>query len=95
MSIPHNQPEDEAMRRIKNEMANLKTQFADKISSIQENWSGNACEFSLSAMGFSGSGIMIVKQSEVEITGNLSFAAIFLKGKIESIIRDRLGKLLE
>jgi hypothetical protein len=95
MSIPHNQPEDEAMRRIKNEMANLKTQFADKIDGLEENWEGNTCKFSLSVRGFSGSGTMIVKPSEISIAGELPFFAVVFKKQIELTIRDRLGKLLE
>ena len=44
--------------------------------------------------GFPVSGTLIVKPSEVEISGDLPFAAMLFKGKIESGIHDQLKKLL-
>jgi len=40
------------------------------------------------------SGTLTVKTSQVEISGNLPFAAILFKGKIESTIKDRAETLL-
>jgi hypothetical protein len=94
MSIAHSQTEDEALKRIKNELAELKTRFADKISELQEDWNGNTCEFSLSIKGFSGSGTMIVKPTEIEISGDLPFPAILFKSKIKFEIREKLKQLL-
>ena len=92
--VGHSLPEDEAIRRIKNELAGLKTQFEGKISGLEESWEGNTCKFSLSIKGFSGSGTMIVKQSEIEIAGELPFFTVVFKKQIELTIRDKLGKLL-
>ncbi|MGA2678328.1 MAG: polyhydroxyalkanoic acid system family protein [Sedimentisphaerales bacterium] len=92
--VPHELPQDEAMKRVKKALADLKTQFADKIKDLCEDWNGNACEFHLSAMGFSGSGTMIVKPLAVEISGNLPFLAFPFKSKIESTIRERLKQIL-
>ena len=94
MSIQHSLPEDEAVRRIKNELAGLKTQFADKISGLQEDWNGNTCEFSLSIKGFSGTGTMNVKPNEIEISGEIPFPIILFKDKIESAIREKLNQWL-
>jgi hypothetical protein len=94
MSVPHDLSQDEALKRIKGLLGEVKTQFADKMSDLHEAWNGNSGNFSFSAMGFSVSGTLTVKSSEVELSGNLPFAATFLKGKIESIIRDRAKTLL-
>jgi len=94
MSIAHSQTEDEALKRIKNELAEMKTRFADKISGLQENWNENTCEFSLSIKGLSVSGSMIVKPSEIRICGDLPFPAILFKSKIEFEIREKLKQLL-
>jgi hypothetical protein len=94
MLIPHNLSQDEAMKRIKKDLDNLKIQFADEISDLQENWNGNTCEGHLSVKGFSVSGAMVIKPSEIEIAGNLPFFAIPFKGKIESTIRERFKQLL-
>ena len=94
MVVPHGLTQDEAVRRIKNLLDDMKTQFADKVSDLHEEWDGNIGKFNFSAMGFPVSGTLTVKTSQVEISGNLPFAAMFFKGKIESTIRDRAETLL-
>jgi len=94
MSVPHRLPQDEALNRIKGLLGQVKQQYADKISDLHEEWSGNAGTFSFSAMGFSISGSLNVTASEVELNGNLPFAASFFKAKIESAIRERATILL-
>jgi hypothetical protein len=98
MSVTHELPQDEALKRVKKAIADLKTRYADKISDLREDWNGNTCEFhlsvNLSVKSASGSGTMIVKPSEVEISGNLPLLAWAFTGKIESIIREKLKQIL-
>ncbi len=94
IEVPHKLTQEEALNRIKGLLGEVKTQFADKISNLQENWRGNMGTFSFSAMGFSVSGSLSVTPSMVELFGNLPFAALFFKGKIEATIRERAETLL-
>lgn len=94
MRVPHRLPQKEALERIQSLLKELKQQFADKFSDLHEEWEENVGKFSLSIMRFSVSGTLTVKPSEVELIGKLPFAAIFFKGKIESIIRERIDALL-
>lgn len=94
ITVEHKLPQEEALKRVKGLLGEVKDQFSDKISDLQENWDNNDGEFSFSAMGFSVSGNLIVKQSEVQLSGNLPFAAGFFKGKIEETIRDKATQLL-
>lgn len=94
MAVSHRLSQDEALKRIKTLLGEVKTQFADKISDLREEWNGNTGKFSFSAMGFSVSGILTVNLSKVELSGNLPFAASFFKGKIESTLRERAETLL-
>lgn len=94
MAVPHSLTEDEAVRRIKTLLIDVKTQFADKIGDLHEEWDGAMGTFNFSAMGFPVSGTLSVKKSQVDISGNLPFAAMLFKGKIESTIKDRAEKLL-
>lgn len=94
LSVSHRLPQEEALNRIKKLLGEVKQQFADKISNMHESWNGNTGKFSFLAMGFAVSGILIVKSSEIELTGNLPFAATLFKGKIESTIRERAEILL-
>ena len=94
MSVSHSLTQEEAVKRIKNLLNDVKTQFADKIRDLHEEWDGNVGKFDFSAMGFPVSGTLTVKTSQVDISGHLPFAAILFKGKIESTIRERAETLL-
>jgi hypothetical protein len=94
MTVPHRLSQDKALRRIQGLLGEVKTQFADKISNLHEEWNGSSGNFSFSAMGFSVSGTLAVRPSEVELSGDLPLAAAFLKGKIEATIRERAETLL-
>jgi len=94
IAIPHRLMYDEALQRIKGLLGEVKTDFADKISDLNERWTGNTCVFSFRAMGFAVSGTLVVDASEVKLSGILPLAASFFRGKIESIIRERANNLL-
>jgi hypothetical protein len=94
MSVSHRLSQDEALKRIQSLFGEVKTQFADKISNLHEEWNGSSGNFSFSAMGFSVSGTLAVRPSEVELSGDLPLAAAFFKGKIEATIRGRAEALL-
>jgi membrane protein YqaA with SNARE-associated domain len=95
MSVPHHLTQEEALRRIQNLLADTKKEHSDKISNLQENWNGNTGEFSLTIMGFSISGELIVTASTVDIAATLPFAASLFKGKIQELIAERAEKLLK
>ena len=94
MDMNHQLGEQEALRRIKGLLGQVKSEFADQIADLRENWSGNGGTFSFRAMGFVVSGTLTVEQSNVQLNGKLPFAAGLFKGKIERIIRERAVQLL-
>jgi hypothetical protein len=46
ISAPHQLPQNEALRRIKSYIEGVRTQFADKVRDLRENWNGNEGTFS-------------------------------------------------
>ena len=94
MTVPHRLPQDEALKRIQRLLNNVRTQFADKISDLHEEWNDNVGTFSFSAMGMPVSGTLTVKPSEVEFSGELPALAALYKGTIESKIREQAETLL-
>ena len=94
MKIPHKLGQDEALKRIHVFLGKMKEQYADLICDVSEQWKENSCQFSFSVMRFSASGSMTVDPVELSISGSLPLVALPLKGKIESIIRERAEKLL-
>lgn len=93
MTVLHRLTQDEAATRIKGLLNEVKAQFADKISDLHEEWDSNTGKYSFSAMGFPVSGTVAVKATQVEIAGDLPFAAILFKKKIEDTIKDRAETL--
>lgn len=94
MSLKHKLPQEEALKRVKQLLGNLKNEHGDKISDLHENWSGNSCRFSFKAKGFSVSGTLEVGQTEVTLNGELPFLAGMFRGMIEDTIRQHAQKLL-
>ncbi len=95
MTVSHNLTQDEAVKRVKNLLKDVKAQFADKIRDLHEEWDGNVGKFHFAVVGFPVSGTLHVKTSQLEISGNLPFAAMLFKDKIESTIKDHAEMLLE
>lgn len=94
MTVAHRLPQDEALKRIRGLLQNVRNQFSDKIDDLREEWSDNVGRFSFSAMGMAVSGTLTVRPSEVELSGDLPFLAALYKEKIESTIRQQAENLL-
>ena len=94
VSIPHSLPAEEALSRIKDLLGNLKNDHKDLVENTEENWDGNAGQFSFSAKGFNLSGTINVNPSSVDIDAKLPFALSFFKGKIAQVITDKAKELL-
>ena len=94
VAVPHRLTQDEAVLRIKNLLGDVKTRYADQIVGLNEAWDGYAGKFSFQAMGMPVTGTLAVKPAQVEISGQLPFAAMFFKDKIEALIRQRAEALL-
>lgn len=92
--VSHTLPPNEATKRVQTLLGEVKTQFSDKISDLREHWNGNTGTFSFKAMGFAVSGTLTVRQREVQLVGDLPFAALIFKKKIETTIRDEAERKL-
>ena len=92
--VPHALTQNEALTRIKDLLATVKTDYGDKVTDLTESWSGNRADFAFKAMGMGVSGNLVVTSSQIELKGNLPFAALPFKGRIEETIRSRATQLL-
>lgn len=92
--VPHELTPDEALGRVKGLLADLKEQHAGQFSQLQEQWQNNRGDFKAKAMGFDVAGSVDVRPAEVEVSGDLPFAATPFKGRVEGMVRERLERLL-
>jgi hypothetical protein len=94
INTPHALGAEEATNRLKTLFVKLKEEHKDKVSNLEETWNDNKLDYSFSTYGFNIKGDMTVEADEVKVNGNLPFAAMMFKGKIEQSVREQLEKLL-
>jgi len=94
LSVPHQLGQDEAKSRISKLIADSRAKFGDKVTDLEETWTGNTDVFSLRVMGFSIDGRLDVQPSEVLIDINFPWAAVLFKDRVESEILKHARELL-
>ena len=94
VSVPHKLGQGEAKSRLTKLIAESRDKFGDKVSDLQEAWTGNTDAFSLSVMGFSIDGKLDVQPSELLIDINIPWAALPFKGRVETEIVKHAKELL-
>ena len=94
MQIPHDLEKSEARSRVEGMIGDLKEQYGDKITDINEEWNGDTGKFSFKAMGFNLAGTLQVTDDDVKVNGDLPWAAKPFQGTIEATIRERTERLL-
>jgi hypothetical protein len=94
MTVPHALTQEEALRRVRGEIENLKRQYGDKIGNLWDNWDNNTYTLQGSALGFAVSGTVRVMSLQIEIDGDLPLLATPFKRRIDAEIRERLTRLL-
>jgi len=94
ISVPHKLSQEEAAGRMKNLIKQVQAQFASQIKNMEESWSGPIGNFAFDVMGMNIKGTLTVLPHEVNMEGQIPFAAMPFKGKIETAVRDKITQLL-
>lgn len=95
VSIPHNLGKAEAMRRLQGGLSGLKSQFGDKVASINEAWTGDHMEFRVGAMGQNINGCLDVMEEQVRVEVQLPWILAMIAEKAKSFIQKQGTLLLE
>jgi Putative polyhydroxyalkanoic acid system protein (PHA_gran_rgn) len=95
VSIPHNLGRAEATRRLQGGMSSVKSQFGDKVASIDETWSGNRMDFRVGAMGQNVSGHLEVMEEQVRVEVQLPWILAMIAEKAKTFIQKQGTLLLE
>jgi hypothetical protein len=94
LEFPHNLGQEVAVDRLKTLLSKVKNKYQDQVSDLQESWADNTLTFGFSTYGFKIGGNVVVEPNQVKLDGQIPFAAMMFKGKIESALRDQLAKEL-
>src|SRR4029079_9519024 len=92
--VPHTHSKDEARSRLERFVEVIEQKYADKVSDLVQSWDGDTLKFHFKSFGISIDGGITVADNELDLAGNLPFAAMMFKGKIESEIRESLEKIV-
>jgi hypothetical protein len=95
IKVPHELTQSEALTRIQEFIPELKAQHADRISDIEDSWSGNTGTFKFTVSGFKVNGTLNVDSSAIIIKGSIPLIALPIKGKIVEVITTSITELLK
>lgn len=94
VKVAHNLTQEEALKRMHGFVEQMKTQYGSMMSNFQESWNGNVGTFSGSGSGITATTQVTVNPNDVVVDVTLPAIAMFMKGPIETGIREQLGKAL-
>lgn len=92
--VPHSLGKEEAQQRLDSFVHKMQDQFKDQVSDMDGAWEENVLNFNLKTYGIKIEGALTVEDEQVSLKGNLPFAAVAFRGKIESSIKNELEKVL-
>lgn len=92
--VPHSHGQQGAFDRLHGFMTQMKAQYKDDVSDLQESWQGHRLDYSFKTFGLRVRGAVEVHEQQVALNAELPLAAVMFKGKIEQEIRGTLEKVL-
>jgi hypothetical protein len=95
ISIPHRLSREEATRRLRTGLSDLRQQYAQKIARMDENWTGDHMDFKASAFGQSITGRIDVRDAAVDVEVDLPWLFAVLAEKIKGQVQQAGQRLLE
>lgn len=93
--VPNPLSKDQAVSQLKGLLEKVRARYQDQVTDLQESWNGDDLDFSFKAYGFTIKGVVTVAEEIVRVTGDLPFAALMFRGKIEESIRSEIDKTLQ
>jgi putative polyhydroxyalkanoate system protein len=92
--VPHTLTKDEARSRLERFIDVLTAKSGNQVSDLRQSWEGDTLKFHFKTYGIAIDGGITVAENELDLAGDLPFAAMMFKGKIESEIREQLEKIV-
>ncbi|MBX3432955.1 MAG: polyhydroxyalkanoic acid system family protein [Pirellulales bacterium] len=94
VEIPHQLTADEARSRLERFAEAMQAKFDDKVSDLSQSWNGDSLSFGFKTFGIKISGDIACRDEKLVVNGDLPLTAMMFKGKIESEMRELLGRFM-
>ena len=95
VSIPHRLGKDEAIRRLKSGLGQMRTNYGHLLAVQEETWNGDRLLFQVSALGQAAAGIIDVAEDYVRLEVTLPWLLAKLAEKLTPAIRKEGTLMLE
>ena len=95
VSIPHNLGKDEALRRIRSGIGQVRTGFAAHLTVIDENWNADHLDFKVTVLRQTISGAIDVAATQVTLVVELPWALAVVAEKAKALIQKQGTLMLE
>ncbi len=94
VQVAHQLGQAGARAALENFMTANQDEVNQKISDLQQTWTGNILDYAFKTMGMKISGTLDVQPDSVKVVTQLPLAAMLFKGMVEAQMRENLTKLL-
>jgi hypothetical protein len=84
----------EAVERLQSLVDRIVKSQGGQVEVFDQTWNDNVLSFGFKTFGVKLTGTMTVGPSDVRVVGDLPFAAVLFKGKIETGIEEQLQRML-
>ena len=95
VSIPHHLGKQEALRRLQDGIGHIKTQYAGKISVLEDTWTGDRLDFKVGTLGQNAAGSIDVSDDQVTCSVQLPWVLALIAEKAKVLIQKEGTLLLE
>ena len=95
--VPHSLPKNDVVERLKGLLQKVRDKYGDQVKDLEEQWDEEAgtLSFKFRTYGFNIKGDVAVDEENVALKGDLPFAAVMFKGRIEQTISEEIKRCLE
>jgi hypothetical protein len=93
--VSHQLGRETARQRVEKLLERAMADYAAHLSDATGDWRGDELHFRFQASGLGINGKLVVEEARVSVGGPLPLAAAFFRGRIETMIRGELERLLE
>ena len=95
VSIPHQLGKEEALRRLQTGTGKLRSQFGDKLGTIEDTWTGDHADFRVSVLGQTVTGGLDVMPNYVRVEVQLPWMLAMIAEKAKGLIQKQGTLMLE
>ena len=93
-AVEHSLGADEARRRLESLLDSIRADYGDMVTDLMGDWVDDRLKVSFLAYGFKISSDVVVAGDSVAVLGEIPWAAMPFKGKIQQTIVGKLEEVL-